>query len=70
MVEAVNLIEDDLAAGIFQILPDLPWVRARKKRKLAEGTSMMHFVVERARRNAKKTRSFELSKSWISLKKN
>jgi len=54
MVEAVNLIEDDLAAGMFQIIPDLPWVRARKKRKLAEGTSMMHFVVERARRNAKK----------------
>lgn len=54
MVQAVNLIEDDLAAGMFQIIPDLPWVRARKKRKLAEGTSMMHFVVERARRNAKK----------------
>jgi cytochrome P450 len=54
MVEAVNLIEDDLAAGIFQVLPDLPWVRARKKRKLAEGTAMMNLVVARARRNAKK----------------
>ncbi len=37
MVEAVNLVEDDLAASLFQILPDLPWVRARKKKKLAEG---------------------------------
>lgn len=54
MVEAVNLVEDDLAAGLFQILPDWPWVRARKKRKLAEGKSMMNLVVDRARRNAKK----------------
>lgn len=53
MIEAVNLVEDDLAAGLFQILPDLPWVRARKKRKLAEGKSIMNFVVDRARSNAR-----------------
>lgn len=62
MVEAVNLVEDDLAASLFQILPDLPWVRARKKKKLAEGRAMMNFVVDRARANARRDtliRAFE-----------
>lgn len=52
LVEAVHLIEDDLAAEMFKIVPDLPWVRRRKKRKLAEGRKIMAFVVERARRKA------------------
>jgi cytochrome P450 len=54
MVNAVNLVEDDLAASLFRVFPDLPWVRMRKKRKLAQGKSMMNFVVDRARKNATK----------------
>lgn len=52
LIEAVNLVEDDLAASLFKLLPDWPWVHARKKRKLQRGRDMMMFVVEQARRRA------------------
>lgn len=52
LVTAVDLVEEDLAAELFRLLPDLPWVRARKKAKLAAGRQMMDFVVDRARRRA------------------
>jgi cytochrome P450 len=52
MTEAVALAEDDLAAKVFQVLPDLPWVHLRKKRKLAEARRTMAEVVEKTRRRA------------------
>lgn len=52
MTEAVALAEDDLAAKVFQVLPDLPWVHLRKKRKLAAARQTMAEVVEKTRRRA------------------
>jgi len=52
LVEAIQLVEDDLAADIFKVLPDLPWVRRRKKARMQRGRDMMTFVVNRARAKA------------------
>jgi cytochrome P450 len=52
LVEAVHLVEDDLAADMFKIVPDLPWVKRRKKKKLADGRRIMSLVVNRARAKA------------------
>lgn len=52
LCEAIRLVEDDLAADIFKVLPDLPWVAKRKKARMRAGRDMMMFVVERARRGA------------------
>lgn len=54
LINALHLAEDDLAAQIFKILPDLPWVRSRKKAKLSEANRTMALVVEKARANAKR----------------
>ncbi|MFN0262472.1 cytochrome P450 [Tepidamorphus sp. 3E244] len=54
LINALHLAEDDLAAQIFKIIPDLPWVRSRKKAKLSEANKTMEFVVEKARSNAKR----------------
>ncbi|OAI28082.1 cytochrome P450 [Methylosinus sp. R-45379] len=52
MTEAVALAEDDLAAKVFQVLPDLPWNYVRKKRKLAAARATMAEIVEKTRRRA------------------
>ena len=52
LVEAVHMVEDDLAADMFRLLPDLPWVRRRKKQRLREGRQMMSLVINRARSKA------------------
>ena len=52
IIEAVHLIEDDLAVGMFQIMPDAPWVYRRKQRKLRQARQMMAFVVDRVRAKA------------------
>lgn len=52
LVDAIQLVEDDLAADIFKVLPDLPWVYQRKKARMRQGRDMMMFVVERARQRA------------------
>jgi len=54
LITALHLAEDDLAAKIFKILPDLPWVRYRKKKKVDAANEMMSFVVNKVRGNAKK----------------
>lgn len=54
IVEAVALAEDDLAARIFQILPDMPWQKKSKKEKLARAKAIMTNVVARNRPNATK----------------
>lgn len=48
LVEAIQLVEDDLAADIFKVLPDLPRVRRRKKARMQRGRDMMTCVVNRA----------------------
>lgn len=52
MTEAVALAEEDLAAKVFQVLPDLPWEYVRKKRKLAAARRTMAEVVEKTRQRA------------------
>ncbi|WP_127089066.1 cytochrome P450 [Aquabacter cavernae] len=52
LCEAIKLVEDDLAADIFKVLPDLPWVAKRKKARMQSGRDMMMMVVERARKRA------------------
>lgn len=54
LITALHLAEDDLAAEIFKILPDFPWVKNRKKAKLAAAKRTMGFVVEKARSDAKR----------------
>lgn len=54
LVTALHLAEDDLAAEIFKLFPDLPWVRHRKKKKLKQAKDAMHFVVQKARKQAKR----------------
>jgi cytochrome P450 len=52
LVAALHMAEDDLAAKIFKIAPDWPWVYFRKKRRLAGAKRMMQFVVERTQKRA------------------
>lgn len=54
LITALHLAEDDLAAEIFKIIPDFPWVKNRKKAKLAAAKDTMGFVVEKARSDAKR----------------
>ena len=48
LVEAVLAIEDDLAADMFKIHPDWPWVRREKKRKMHKAREVMSLVVGRS----------------------
>lgn len=52
LIEAIQLVEDDLAADIFKVLPDLPWVRKRKQTRMRHGREMMMHVVQQARERA------------------
>lgn len=49
LINAVRLVEDDLADKFFRVVPDLPWVAREKRRKLREARAIMHLVVGRAR---------------------
>lgn len=51
LIRAVHLVEDDLADGMFQLIPS-PRAVWRKRRNLAKAKSMMAGVVDRARRRA------------------
>ena len=48
LVEAVLSIEDDLAADMFKVHPDWPWVKRTKQRKLAKARQIMSLVVNRS----------------------
>lgn len=52
IVEAVFLVEDDLAEEMFRALPHTPWALLRKKRKLRAAREIMSAVVDRLRRRA------------------
>jgi cytochrome P450 len=54
LIAALHMAEDDLAAKIFKIAPDWPWVHFRKKRRLADAKRIMSFVVERTQKRATK----------------
>ena len=47
LIQAVRLVEDDIAAEMFRVLPATPWERIRKRRAIARARSMMALVVER-----------------------
>jgi cytochrome P450 len=47
LIQAVRLVEDDIAAEMFRILPTTPWERIRRRRAIARARSMMALVVER-----------------------
>lgn len=52
LIQAVRLIEDDLARDMFRALPPTPWARRRTNRKLEEARRMMALVVDRTCRSA------------------
>ncbi len=52
LIRAVHMVEDDLADGMFRLLPPSPRAYLRKKRNLREAKAMMAAVVDRARRRA------------------
>ena len=47
LIQAVRLVEDDIAAEMFRVLPATPWERLRKRRAIARARAMMALVVER-----------------------
>ena len=53
LINAVRLVEDDLADKFFRVVPDLPWVAMKKRRKIRQARATMHFVVGRARQRNK-----------------
>ena len=58
IVEAVHLVEDDLAEEMFRALPHTPWAYLRKKRKLRWAREIMSAVVERTRNAGHRRRAF------------
>jgi len=53
LVEAVNMVEDDLANSFFKILPDWPWVKIAKNNRFKLAREIMLGVVNRSRRRCK-----------------
>ncbi|MES2906182.1 MAG: cytochrome P450 [Pseudomonadota bacterium] len=56
LIDAVHNIEKDLADSFFQILPDWPWIRHRKKQRLKASRRAMTYVVEKVLKNATSSR--------------
>lgn len=52
IVNAVKLVEDDLAEEIFRPYPTLPWQRVALNRRRRQAREMMQIVVDRVRHNA------------------
>lgn len=52
LVDAVRLVENDLAADQFRTLPPLPWVGRRRKAEARHGRAVVMHVVERAKARA------------------
>lgn len=52
LIEAIQEVEDDLAADMFRVLPHLPWVARAKAAKMRAARDKMGFVVTRARTRA------------------
>lgn len=52
IVEAVSLIEDDLADELFRVMPLTPWERRRRADRRAFANQAMDLVVRRVRRDA------------------
>ncbi len=52
LIDAIHTVEQDLADSFFQMLPDWPWVRARKRRKLQASRRAVAHIVEKALKNA------------------
>ncbi len=52
LINAIKLVEDDLAGRMFQVLPDLPWTAIKKRQRMKTSRKIMLEVVERARRRS------------------
>lgn len=52
LVKAVKLVEDDLAAGMFNVLPPDPVTWLRRRRRLALAREIMTGIVQRTRQKA------------------
>lgn len=59
LVQAVRLIEDDVADEIFRILPPTPWKLAAQKRRRAFSRKTMETIVGRVRQAAAGTSALE-----------
>lgn len=55
IVEAVSLVEDDLADELFRVIPLTPWERKRREQRRAFANEAMSLVVRRVRRDAPST---------------
>lgn len=65
LINAVHLVEDDLADRMFRIFPDVPWNAWRKRERMKAGRAIMTQVVGRARErssNSSIVRSLEALK--------
>jgi cytochrome P450 len=52
LINAIKLVEDDLADRMFRVFPDWPWAAFRKRQRLQTGRRIMTHVVERSRHRA------------------
>ena len=52
LIHAIHLVEDDLAEGMFRLLPPAPWTWVRNKRNLNSAREIMDMVVARTRKRA------------------
>lgn len=52
LINAIKLVEDDLAERMFQVLPDLPWTAINKRQRMKAGRRIMLQVVERTKSRA------------------
>lgn len=52
LLEAVWLVEQDIADSFFKILPDWPWVKHQKKQRLKTSLMIMMHIVDRVRKGA------------------
>lgn len=51
LIEAVQVVEAELAADMFRVVPAWPWAAAARKRRLDEARRIVDLVVKRARRS-------------------
>lgn len=53
VINAVRLVEEDVATELFRVVPAMPWQARAKQKRRAEARAMMQIVVNRVRDKAK-----------------
>lgn len=51
LIEAVQVVEAELAADMFRVLPTMPWTTRSRETRLAQAREVVDIVVRRARRH-------------------